>query len=270
VITDVGIDIDGVMYPFALAFKQYCQVRMQKFDLPDPTHWHFYEDWGMSAEQFNDWLEEATLTDRIFSWMPPTAGTVSAWKKLQAHGIRIHVLTNRIPLAWEQTVAWLSKNDLIANSLHFTSTKAGVLQSIAKDECALVDDYLWECFTAQQLGVHTFIYHQPWNAGNNDYKYVFDLYDFATKVVKHNEDKSKQQMNEEMYPKWQESINHHISPTQFDKYKTIHEQRYSKKPYGSSMESGTHRMETHLTTLEQLRRFGRYTSLEQSPPEGNS
>jgi len=239
-ITDVAIDIDGVMYPFTMAFKQYCQVRMQKFDLPDPTHWEFYEDWGMSVDQFNEWLEDATISDKVFSWMPPISGTSTAWEMLRRQGIKIHVITHRIPLAWEQTVQWLYKHDLIPDSLHFTMHKS-LITHVASKRGALIDDNVDQYLTAVDNGIHAFLYDQPWNQGINANR-VINLHDFALRVLKHNSALT--------------------ANTKEESWKTK-EPKYFKKPSISSTENGTHRMETHLTTLEQLRLFGRPISPEQ-------
>ena len=66
-ITDVGIDLDGVIYPFIDAFKIYCKERLNVSYLPDATKWNFYEDWGINHDTFQEWISEAATTHKVFS-----------------------------------------------------------------------------------------------------------------------------------------------------------------------------------------------------------
>lgn len=184
-ITDVGIDMDGVLYPFATAFKQYCQRRMGKYNLPEPTHWHFYQDWGMDEEQFHEWLVDACETAGVFASFPPNPRDVKAIHALRNKGIKIHILTHRLPEAWEQTVWWLQEYDLVPDSLHFGDNK-NIIKRLATDECALVDDHIPFYEKAIAEGIHAYVMHQPWNEGCL-VKYVNSLSHFAVKVFTHNE-----------------------------------------------------------------------------------
>lgn len=184
-ITDVGIDMDGVLYPFVPAFKHYCEVRMQKFDLPDPTHWYFYEDWGMDEKQFNEWLKDACRTDRVFAWMPPAPDAVASFKKLRNMGVKIHILTHRITDSWAQTAEWLEKYDLVPDSLHFGPNK-NILKEIATDECAILDDHIPFIQSAEQAGIKAYVLKHPWNEGHSDLQYVHSIYDFASHIAEYN------------------------------------------------------------------------------------
>ena len=221
-ITDVGIDMDGVLYPFATAFKQYCQRRMGKYRLPEPTHWHFYQDWGMDALQFQEWLVDACETERVFSCFPPSPNDVAAINKLRDNGIKIHILTHRLPEAWEQTVWWLNEYDLVPDSLHFGDNK-NIIKSLAQDECALVDDHIPFVEKAFAEGINAYVLRQPWNSGGL-VRYVDSVTQFAVKVLKHNE---KQKPENTKLPEYDSSkylntirtANGKLEQAQFDWYR---------------------------------------------------
>jgi hypothetical protein len=131
VITDVGIDMDGVMYDFAGVFKSYCENRLQvNAPLPEPKHWEFYEDWGLSKETFYEWLTDATVSEKVFLTGNPYPNCVAGWQKLRSLNLNIHVLTHRHIEAVGQTSEWLQFHGFIPDSIHFTTHK-GVLEAIA-------------------------------------------------------------------------------------------------------------------------------------------
>ena len=141
VITDVGIDLDGVIYPFMDSFRKYCAERMGKLFLPDPTHWLFYEDWDLDKETFDQWLNDAARTHDVFATEAPYEGVVEAWETMKSMGLNIHILTARPQSAWEQTAGWLTEHGLEVDSLHFNPTKS-FLSVLSKGKSALLDDHV--------------------------------------------------------------------------------------------------------------------------------
>lgn len=185
-ITDVGIDLDGVMYDFAGVFHEFVQNR-SGMTLPKPERWDFYKDWGMTDKDFEILLAEAIDKMRIFDSVAPMENTVEGWNLLKANGIKIHVLTHRGHLAYEQTVKWLTKYGLIPDSLHFGDNKT-ILKKIAKDECAAIDDYPLYYDRYEKADILSFLRTQPWN-GEKYARRVDDLLEFAEKVVTLNNSK---------------------------------------------------------------------------------
>jgi hypothetical protein len=186
VITDVGIDIDGVMYDFANVFHEFVQNR-SGVTLPKPQTWDFYKEWGMTDKDFDTLLAEGIEKMRIFDSVAPMKNTIEGWNLLKANGVKIHVLTHRGHLAYAQTVQWLTKYGLIPDSLHFGNDKT-ILKTIATDECAAVDDYTVYYDKYEKADILSFLRNQPWN----EEKYarrVSDLLDFAEKVVMINNSK---------------------------------------------------------------------------------
>lgn len=183
-ITDVGIDLDGVMYDFATEFRKYCAFRLGRTDLPEPRHWEFYEDWGLDKDTFYSWLTEATVNDELFFTGKPYDNTIEGWQKLRSMGMRIHVLTHRHIEAVAQTSEWLRKHNFIPDSLHFGFDKAH-LEGLAIDQAAAIDDYTKYYDEYEETGVKAFLRNQPWNSHHHGRR-VDDLLDFANAVETYN------------------------------------------------------------------------------------
>lgn len=179
-ITDVGIDLDGVIYDFASVFHAYAQSRLNK-QLSVPERWDFYKDWGMTDRDFETMLAEGIKEERIFDRDAPMPRTVEGWNLLKENNIKIHVLTHRGHLAYEQTVQWLIKYGLIPDSLHFVNNKT-ILNIIAEDECAAIDDYPLYYDKYEKANILSFLRTQPWN-GEKYARRVDDLLEFAKRVV---------------------------------------------------------------------------------------
>lgn len=184
-ITDVGIDMDGVMYDFANTFKSYCENRLQvNSPLPEPKHWEFYEDWGLDKETFYDWLTDATVNDSLFYRGNAYDNTMAGWRKLKAMGMRIHVLTHRHIEAVGQTAEWLQDHNFVPDSIHFGFDKT-LLEAIAIDQAAAIDDYTKYYDEYEQVGVKAFLRTHEWNKDHHGRR-VDDLLGFADAVETYN------------------------------------------------------------------------------------
>lgn len=184
-ITDVGIDMDGVMYPFINAFRSYCEERLGRLFLEDPKHWNFFEDWGLDASTFQTWLQESAKTHRVFATQMPYPTVIEAWELLRKNNIKIHILTARPQEAWAQTAAWLENYGLVADSLHFNSTK-GFLTKIATGKAAILDDHIAYYEEAQKEGIFPCLLNQPWNQELANANRVSTVLEFANMIVGYN------------------------------------------------------------------------------------
>jgi len=184
-ITDVGIDLDGVLYPFEGAFRQYCTSVLNMQNLPTPTHWNFYEDWGMDLSTFNFHVHNAALTFNVFSRLAPYAGVQEAWKDLHDLGVRIHVMTARPQPAWEQTARWLYEHQLYSDSLHFNTSKS-FLSTFSSGQAAMVDDHIVYYLEAQRSGILPYLLTRPWNTQMADANRVNSFHEFVEKIRNHN------------------------------------------------------------------------------------
>ena len=190
VITDVGIDLDGVLYPFSNAFRLYCEERLGVLNLPEPTHWNFYEDWGLDEETFTAWLTDAARTSQVFSTHLPYHGVTEAWKDLRSMGVRIHVLTARPQAAWEQTASWLTQYNLRVDTLHFGPSKA-FLANLAKGKSILLDDHIFYYEEAEQAGIIPCLMNREWNESKKDANRVNNLAEFVSFIKGYNAHKEK-------------------------------------------------------------------------------
>jgi hypothetical protein len=194
-ITDVGMDLDGVVYPFVNVFKTYCAERQGKLFLPDPVSWHFYEDWDMDEDIFHAWVRDATIQNDIFSTEKPYDGVVDAWHELRTMGIKIHVLTARPQVAWEQTAKWLTNNNLVADSLHFNTAK-GFLTKISSGQSLIIDDHVQYYEEAEKNGIIPVLMNRPWNAHKKDATRVNNLSELVSLIRGYNLVKKVQNVKE--------------------------------------------------------------------------
>lgn len=184
-ITDVGIDMDGVLYPFADAFRDYCAERMGKLFLPEPTHWNFYEDWDLDKATFEQWVIDAAKSHDVFYTQNPYEGVLEAWADLKEMELKIHVLTARPQEAWAQTAEWLEKHDLKVDSLHFGPKKA-FFSKIPTGKGILIDDHVAYYEEAALNGVIPVLLDRPWNQDKKKAMRVQDLPSFVSIIKGYN------------------------------------------------------------------------------------
>lgn len=184
-ITDVGIDMDGVVYPFMSAFKKYCQDVLEMSYLPEPTRWDFYEDWGMSHGEFYALLDLAPVTHRLFASESPMKNVYGGWEMLRNMGVKLHVITARPTTAWAQTAEWLHDHDLVPDHLHFTDDKT-ILAHTAKEHSAMIDDHHLYYQQLEKAGVFAVLHDHPWNNQFEVSYRVNSLVEFARLIKKVN------------------------------------------------------------------------------------
>lgn len=182
-ITDVGIDMDGVLFDFATEFYNYASDLTPLVHLAPPRRWDFYLDWGWDSKTFERRLDEATEKG-LFRTASPMFEAEEGWKRLKDMGLKLHVLTHRKPNAYRDTVDWLIRNDMVPDGLHFGNYK-GILADIAEEEAAGIDDYIVYYKQYQEVGVKSFLMTQPWNREFTARR-VLSLTEFADAVEIHN------------------------------------------------------------------------------------
>lgn len=180
-ITDVGIDMDGVVYPFISAFKKYCIDVLKETSFPEPKKWEFYEDWGISKQTFEAMLQIAPISHRLFASESPMKDVTLAWKLLRELDVKIHVITARPNTSWSQTADWLHDHELVPDHLHFTHDKT-VLAYTSKGPSASIDDNYTYQQEMQKVGILSVLHDHPWNRQYNVPFRVSSLLDFARLV----------------------------------------------------------------------------------------
>lgn len=185
-ITDVAIDLDGVVYPFAKEFHKFCSKALNNDSLPPATDWLFYEKWGLTKDEYHHLLLEAVNAGVFIDGEPPI-GAQAAWTVISAMGAKIHVITARPTEAWADTTWWLDQWKLRADSLHFTEDKwlfAYMLNMEGKG-MMLDDSPIYLNSVSQYDSIIPVVYDQPWNR-DLDYVRVNSMMGFARLVALYN------------------------------------------------------------------------------------
>ena len=159
----VGIDIDGVLYPFDQEFREALieDKRRLPEQCPPPTRWEFYEDWKMTRECFIDYCDQFTNEGKLFKYGSPYPGSASQLWRLKDAGHTIVLITNRNfgdpALMEKHTVMWLQDWVFPYDELHFVENKTTV------DVDYHVDDHTDNYYAMRGRGVNSWLLNRPWN-----------------------------------------------------------------------------------------------------------
>lgn len=162
----VGIDIDGVLYPFDEELKKFLLSDDWPWavgSLPTPTRWEFYLDWGMDLQGFLSACEVGTRKGRLFRHGDPYPGAVKQLRRLQEAGHTVVLITNRDFISREvmekETCYWLAKNCIPYDELHIVKDKRDVKVDYHiddnEDNWRKMDDYYGRSYLCDR----------PWNQG---------------------------------------------------------------------------------------------------------
>jgi hypothetical protein len=162
-IREVAIDLDGVMYPFAQEFQKFCSKALNRPDLSPATHWHFYQDWGLTFPEYHALLLEATHAGLFLHGEPPV-GAQAAWEILRDMNLRVNIITARPPEAWADTTWWLDHWMLKADNLYFTNHKWLFSDMLQGAKGAMLEDSPEHLRTLANFdNVIPVAFDQPWN-----------------------------------------------------------------------------------------------------------
>ena len=151
----VGVDMDGVVYPFMEDISAYLGVHGIEADLTLWKGWDGFAAWGLTKEQWLSWVDRAADEGVLFNAMAPFPGTVEALRRLRAAGHTVHLVTARNfgtgNAAVRNTCAWLSRFDVPFDSLHFETDKTAVETDF------FIDDHLVNYDALVGAGRQTFL-----------------------------------------------------------------------------------------------------------------
>lgn len=180
----VGIDLDGVCYDFGASVREYLIHAGVKFrhECPEPTRWEFYEDWGLSLEQFLTACHRGVEAGIIFTHGDPFPGVAEAFGRIKDAGHTIHIVTDRsfgkAGASERATRAWLDQHGLAFDSLTFTTDKTVVRLDF------MVDDKLANYDALEAVGVEVWLLTRRWNAADPaPRRRVLDLLHFAEVIA---------------------------------------------------------------------------------------
>lgn len=176
----IGVDIDDVLFPWYEKAHQAC-VDAGITNGVQPTTWSPHEEYGCTAQDWFDVLEEATLNGSLYSG-PPYLGAVDALWRLQNAGHTIHLITARGffvfgDLIREQTIEWLEHHDVPHDSLTFSQDKTAIPVDV------FIDDSAKNCAALVAAGVRTFMVNQPHNTHADHELRVDHICEFVDQIL---------------------------------------------------------------------------------------
>jgi 5'-nucleotidase len=154
----IGVDLDGVCYEFVHDARVVCaeHLGVATDALPEVTQWDFFEQWGLTPEEFwRIWFKDVER-GRAWNNRPPTEGATEALTSLRDRGHTIHIVTSRKG-GEAATMSWISKHDLPYDTVTIGRDKTVVNIDL------LLDDWEGNYLEVTQAGGHCVLFDQPWN-----------------------------------------------------------------------------------------------------------
>jgi hypothetical protein len=180
----VGVDLDGVCYSFDDAVKQSLVTHRgwHPDKCPPSTSWEFYEDWGLSLDEFLDAVSEGINAGLIFETGEPYEGTKKALQRIVDAGHDLHVITARglgnPGIVEGATARWVKTHLPKVKSLTFSRDKTIVPTDM------MIDDNLDNYDQLEAAGCYVWLYDQPWNqVPGDDRRRVTSMEEFAEIVI---------------------------------------------------------------------------------------
>lgn len=173
----VALDLDGVMYNFHDALRQWLhQSKGIPLDLmPEPVYWA-WDNWGWEQGGKHDKLTEcnaAVDAGFLFAVGDPYEGAVEGVQALEEAGHHIHIITARGfgTRSVENTAAWLREHRIPYHSITFTKDKHLIHFDL------LIDDLYDNVRATIDSGKKAALWPQVWNEEYEDVPRVDDWND---------------------------------------------------------------------------------------------
>lgn len=182
----IGVDQDGVTYPFDRAMATYIAHKTNRplSDFPVPDGWNMWEYWGMPEGEWVDHFHRGIADRYIFRHGDPYPGVVDAIGRLKAAGHQLHAVTDRGRGGLEQTAAesthaWLAEHGISYDTVTFAADKTSVPTDV------FIEDRPRNYRALREAGVDCYLIDQPWNrhVATAEGRRVADLADFADRIL---------------------------------------------------------------------------------------
>lgn len=180
----VGVDVDGVLYDYAMSVRRYLHgIGFPRAQLaPEPNRWEFYEDWGLTVDEFIVHAAQGVDAGTILIVGDPYPGSSEAMRRIRDAGNTIHIITDRragSPGKPESaTRRWLDHHELPFDSLTFAADKTIVRTDM------MIEDKLANYYALIEAGCDAYLYDRPWNQTlDRKCKRVANLAEFADRVI---------------------------------------------------------------------------------------
>jgi uncharacterized HAD superfamily protein len=159
----VGFDIDGVLYDFEDALREYLEDNDYTYPMPVATQWHFAEQWGMTRQEFDGWCKDALRYGHLFDGCHGFPGVREQLQRVRDAGHTIVLITARDfghPMtARSQTQRWLVDYNIPHDELWMR--QASQKHTIKVDY--FIDDNLDVYHRMLGAGVKAFLHDRPYN-----------------------------------------------------------------------------------------------------------
>jgi 5'(3')-deoxyribonucleotidase len=165
---NIGVDLDGVCYPFTEALRHYL-IEHEGFHPDsvaggghdaDESCWDFYKKyWDMTTEDFLEYSNRGVDAGVVFLHGDPFPDTVETLSRLHDAGHKIHIITNRSfgSRSHHNTSDWLTQHGIPYDTLAFSADKTIMRVDL------FIDDYEENFKDLWNAGIETYLFDRPWN-----------------------------------------------------------------------------------------------------------
>lgn len=166
----IGVDADNVFYDFGESFLTWCGLEVRP-----PSSWEFYEDYGMTLEQYLERFAEGVDAGHIFRIGAPIPGSLEGMKVLKEMGHTIHIVTDRFvgKNSILNTAEWIKEYQPPFDTLTFSKDKTIVRTDM------FVDDRPSHIDALNNIGTQAYLFY----TGRSDQDKWIANYDGTVPVV---------------------------------------------------------------------------------------
>lgn len=180
----IGVDIDDVLFPWYPKAHDACVKAGHANELPIPTSWHPYLEYGIDVQTWHDILGIATTNGNLYCG-EPIDGINQPLQALLDAGHKVHLVTARGYLqhghiARADTVDWLDTYKVPHTTLTFSQDKTIIPTAY------FLDDNSDNIAAVQAAGSRGFLLNQPWNEHAAHEDRVDHVAQFAAHILKEN------------------------------------------------------------------------------------
>ena len=162
----IGIDLDGVLYDFCAAFREYL-IERHDFNparCTPPQRWDFYHDWGLTDWEFSDLCHHGADAHALWCRSGPWGGrpVLDALADIRADGHTVHIITRREfgshkAVSALDTALWLQQHNVPYDTLTFAADKTLLRTDWMLEDN--IDNYL----QLKDAGCRAVLMDRPWN-----------------------------------------------------------------------------------------------------------
>jgi hypothetical protein len=160
----VNLDLDGVVYDFEGTMRAFVEAELGAANLPVPTRWHVWEDWGMTVQEWERAFHGAVEWG-VFGRGLPVDGAIEGVKTLLEEGHQVRFVTHKVleskratKIAMIDVVDWLGAYDLVhrVDLAMVRGHKQAYTADVVVDDKPAVHEWA-------QPGSLNVVFDQPWN-----------------------------------------------------------------------------------------------------------